>query len=66
MIQNIYILAGEPPKYSGDLQRDLAAVMQYLQRLTKGMEYSIEQLDERLEQEEKKNGKVTGNAERRS
>lgn len=65
MLQNIYILAGEPPKDSGDTERDLRAVTQYLQKLAKGLEYSFEQLDARLEKEESGHGKASGDAVRR-
>lgn len=53
MLQNINILAGPVPRLSGDVKRDQEAVERYLARLARALEYSLEQIDERLEAVEK-------------
>lgn len=49
MLQNINILAGPVPRMTGSIKQDQEAVERYLARLARALEYSLEQIDKRLE-----------------
>ena len=48
MVQNIYILAGQPPRMTGEAKKDQAAVERYLSRLARALEYSFEPVEQQL------------------